>query len=46
MEFSMNVFLFLVQTLLDVDSQRRADEDFLIGSDLVEPTIYNPLHNI
>jgi hypothetical protein len=29
-----------------VSSQRRADEDFLIGFELVEPKFYNPLHNI
>ena len=47
MEFSINVFfLFLVQTPLEVRSQWRADEDFLIGSELVETKIYNPLHNI
>jgi hypothetical protein len=27
-------------------SQRRADKDFLIGSELVEPKFYNPLHII
>jgi hypothetical protein len=40
------VFLFLVPTPLEVGSQRRADEDFLIGFELVEPKFYNPLHNI